>query len=97
MFSSYSNHPDYPWDRTSLLLYGKSGRSGKITALSKVEFEEEKNYTLTPHTPLCCKQGSLCFQTSSLLFFSERTISLCLHANELIEEYIIKYEAASEV
>jgi len=47
-----------------------------------------EKYTSARHAPLCCEQESLSFQTSCLRCFNKRTISLCHHANEPIEEYI---------
>jgi hypothetical protein len=91
----FSKRPVSPWDRTDLLLYGKSGRGGKVTTSSKVELVDKKNYTSTPHMPLMLRKRSLCFQTSCLWCFNKRTVSVCHHENEPIEEYIIRYEPES--
>jgi hypothetical protein len=59
---SFSKHPVCPWDRTDLLLYGKSGRRGKITTSSKVELEDVKQYTSNPHMPFAANKDRFVFK-----------------------------------
>jgi hypothetical protein len=72
---SSSEHPVCPWDRTDLLLYGKSCRGGKITTSSKVELEDVKKFTSTPHMPFSANKDRFVFKIALCVFSTKKLLA----------------------